>query len=572
MKRILLVFLALVSLAVLAVTLTFTLARGSGAPGSGGSASVLVWHLDGPVTERANPAFPLSAEAEVASLEELYPRLMAARRDRSVKGLAIEFGRPELGLGRAQEIRRQIEAFKKAGKFVECYSESFGEGSNGTLPYYLASACDEIHLSPAGDLNLLGLYTESRYFRGSLDKIRVTPQFLRSGRYKSAVETYTETEASPESSEALGAVLDGYFSQIAGAIAEGRKLPVAQVRAAIDGAPYSAEGALRRRLVDTISYPDEFYAGFTERLGRKPRFLALEDYAPPSDFAAEHRIAIVVAEGTILRGGGGSSPLGGEVFVGSDDLVDTLDRLRDDPSCSAVVLRIDSPGGSALASDLILRAVVRLKERKPVVASFSDVAASGGYYIASRASRIVSESGTLTGSIGVFGGKLVTRDLESQLLGVGHSSQKRGANADIYSTLEPYTPEQDSHLQGIMDGVYRTFLRHVAEGRGLKPETVASIAEGRVWTGDAARARGLVDEIGGLEKAVSTARRLAKIAPGSSVALDFLPEQHSFFDRLFQRQRPRLPAALESLAAVLEPKAVQTLEIPPGLARAARPF
>lgn len=572
MKKILLVFVALLTLAAIAAAIGFSLAHRGGRRSAGGESTVLVWTLDGPLPDRANSAFPLSGEAEESSLEKLYPILAGARHDRSVKGLAIHLGHPEFGLGRAQEVRRQILAFRQAGKIVECYSDSFGEGSNGTLPYYLASACDKIHLSPAGDLNLLGLYSEARYFRGSLDKLHVTPQFLRSGRYKSAVETYTETAASPEATEALGAVLDSYFSQIVGAIAEGRKRPIDQVRAAVDAAPYSAATALAQGLVDKLSYPDQFYDGFTKRLGRKPRLLAIDDYSPASAFAAGRHIAVVFAQGTILRGGGGSSPFGDESFIASDDLVATLDDLRDDDSCAAVVLRIDSPGGSALASDLILRAVVRLQERKPVIASFSEVAASGGYYIASRASRIVSEPGTLTGSIGVFGGKLVTRELESQLLGVGHSSQKRGANADIYSRLQPFTAEQGARLQSLMDGVYRAFLKHVAEGRHLKLEAVEEIASGRVWTGEAARARGLVDELGGLERAIAVARQQAKIEDGANVALDFLPKPQSFFDRLFQRRRQRLPATLESLVEALEPRRIQALQLPPDLARLARPF
>jgi protease-4 len=572
MKRIFLFFVALLAVAVLSLALGIALSRGGSGSALSSRPTLLVWQISGSLPDRATAGLPFSDAEPADSLEKLLPILAAARADRAVRGLAIELGAVDFGLARAQEVRRQILAFRKAKKIVECYSDSFGEGDNGTLPYYLASACDKIHLSPAGDLNLVGLYSERRYLKGSLDKLHISAQFQRAGKYKSAVETYTQERASPESREALGALLDSYYHQVVAAIAEGRARPAAEVNAAVDDAPYDAAEALSRQWVDQLSYPDQFRVQLAHRAGGHPRFLPIADYRAPSSFGARHRVAVVFAQGEIVRGHAGSSPFGDVAVIGAEDLAATLDELRDDSSCDAVVLRIDSPGGSALASDLILRAIVRLRQKKPLVASFSEIAASGGYYIAARADRIVAEAGTLTGSIGVFGGKFVTRQLEEDLLGIGHSTDKRGANADIYSSLDAWTPDQQAHLQRLLESVYRAFLQHVAGGRKMAVGAVEKIAGGRIWSGEAALSLGLVDEIGGLDEAIFAARRAAHIDARDEVAVDYFPRQRSWLDLLFRTRPPRLPTALARYAELLEPRTAHSLEIPPDLVRAARPF
>ena len=569
MRKLLLIFGLLVAAAAFATVAGVLLGREGGV--RAGGATVLVWRLAGPVLEQEAPRLPFAERRESGSIAELYPAFRAARQDPGVRGLAVYIQEADLGLARAQELRRQMLALRRSGKFVECFLETAGEGANGTLEYYLATACERIHLAPAGDLNLLGLGIESRFLRGALDKLKIEPEFNQVGRYKSAVETYTRSEYTPESKEAVAAVLDGYYSQIVSAIAEARRKSAGEVQRLIDGAPFSAQEALARGLVDQLSYPDQFRDHLRRRVGRRPAYLAIEDYQPRRSFAAR-RVAVVFALGTIVRGRGGTAPWTEETFLGSDDMASLLRDMAEDESVAAVVLRIDSPGGSALASDLILREVEKLKQKKPVVVSMSDAAASGGYYIAVGASKIVAEPATLTGSIGVYGGKFVTRRLEEETLGLGHDAQKRGANADIYSSLQPYTPPQVARVQQLMDRTYALFLGRVAAGRRMNRPAVEGVASGRVWIGATAKKLGLVDELGGLDKAVEIARREAGIGPGETVAIGFYPPPPSWLDLLFERREPRLPTALADAVKALEPNPPRLLELPPEIARLAAPF
>lgn len=572
MKKLVLIFVFLVLVAVFA-TVAGILAGKKGGRAAAGSeeGTVLVWHIDGPVLEQEAPRLPFSGSAEVGSIADLYPAFRAAVRDSGVKGLAVYIQDAEFGLAKAQELRRQMMALRHAGKWVECYLETAGEGSNGTLDYYLATACERIHLAPAGDVNLLGLNAEGRFLRGTFDKLKIQPEFNRVGRYKSAVETYTEREYTPDSEEALAAVLDGFYSQIVSAIAEARKKSGAEVRTLIDGAPWSAQEAKERGLIDDLSYPDQFRDHLEKRMGGKPNYVAIEDYRPAPVLASRH-VAVVFALGTIIRGSGGTAPWTEETYMGSDDMASLLRDMAEDHSVSSVVLRIDSPGGSPLASDFILREVEKLKEKKPVIVSMSDLAASGGYYIAAKATRIVAEPATLTGSIGVYGGKFVTRGLEEEILGFSHDTLRRGANAGIYSSLDPYTPEQDARVQQLMDRTYATFVGHVAAGRKMSLQAVQAVASGRVWTGAAAQKIGLVDEIGGLDRAIEIARKEAKISAGETVAVDFYPAPPSWLDLFFEERKPRLPAALADVVKTLETNPPRLLQLPPEVARLARPF
>ena len=568
MKKLVLIFVLLLGVAALATVAGILLGRGGTAAGG---PTVLVWHLAGPVLEQSVPVLPFSEAVEADSLAELYPAFRAARRDRQVRGLAVYIEDAQFGLARAQELRRQFMALRRAGKFVECYLETAGEGSNGTLVYYLATACDRIHLSPLGDVNLIGLSIENRFFKGTFEKLKIVPEFNKVGRYKSAVETYTEAEYSPAAEEAMAAVLDGYYMQIVTAVAAARKKTPDEVRWIIDGAPYGAEDAVRRGLIDQISYPDQFRDHLKKRAGGDANLLPLQDYAPAASITAR-RVAVVFASGTIVRGTGGSAPWTEEAYVGSNELSSILRDMAEDRSVAAVVLRVDSPGGSALASDLILREVEKLKESKPVIVSMSDLAASGGYYIAAKADKIVAEPATLTGSIGIFGGKFVTRGFEEELLGLSSDSLKRGANADMYSSLQPYTPEQSMLVQRQMDRVYSVFVGHVATGRRMSRQQVEGIASGRVWTGAAAKKIGLVDELGGLDRAIELAREAGGIDSGQDAAVVFYPEPESWLSLLFEERPPRLPAALAEVVKGLETTTPRLLQLPPEAARLTRLF
>ena len=498
-----------------------------------GAAKVLTLTLDAPLEDQAQgPVLPFFGGEEPASIALLHRGFLAARTDPSVVGVALYIQDAAFGLAKAQELRRQIAALAATGKPVHCYLETAGEGGNGTLEYYLASACSRVALAPAGEINLLGLYADSPFLRGGLDKLRIEPSFLTAGEFKSAGEIFTEVQHSPAAKVALDALLDSFYGQIVDGIAASRKRDAAAVRAWVDAAPLSATAALDKGLIDELAYPDEFRASL-DKLGEgdaeQTSFL---DYARRGGgrLPGGKRVAILFAQGAIVRGGGGSDPFASEAMLGSADMARELRDLAEDDAVVAVVLRVDSPGGSALASDLILREVEQLRAKKPVVVSMSDVAASGGYYIAARATRIVAEPATITGSIGVVTGKLATGRFQQELLGVTHDPLMRGANADLYSALKPFDERQTALMRGRVNEIYGRFLDHVAEGRKLARSAVEAVAGGRVWTGNDALAAGLVDELGGLDRAVELAREAANIPDSEKLPLVYLPKAPSFLE------------------------------------------
>ena len=409
----------------------------------------------------------------------------------------------------------------------------------------------------------MGLYADSPFIRGTLDKLRIDPQFLHVGDFKSAAELYTETEHSPAAEEALGAVLDDLYDQIVTAISERREISPERVRELIDLAPLGAEQALADGLVDDITYPDlfeEHLAGADKR-----PLVSLDDYlVAPAGFSTQ-RVAVVFAQGTIVRGGNGTDSWSQQRYVGAESMRQILRPLVEDSTLAGVVVRVDSPGGSAVASDLILREMELLAARKPVVVSMSDVAASGGYYISAKAAKIVAEPATITGSIGVVGGKLATRRFQEELLGVSHDTLQRGANADFYSSLDPFSAEQEARFLAGMTRVYDVFLGHVAEGRQMSLAEVEDVAGGRIWTGRQALENGLIDEVGGLDRAIEIVLESAGLDPGEPVELDFYPRPPSLFELLSQGLSPfvdarNLPFSL--LPALQVPRA---LELPPDL-------
>jgi protease-4 len=523
MKKLLLVFAVLVLLA-LAATVIGIFLSGERGPTFGGP-TVLVWRVQGTVPEQSPASLPfVSGSGPGVSVANLYRAFRAARRDDSVAGVALYIRSTGFGLAKAQEFRHQLLELSAAGKFVECYFETVGEGGNGTLGYYLATACDHIHMAPVGAVNLMGLYADSYFLRGTLDKLKIDPEFLTVGEYKSAGEQFTRKDHSPRARQALDAVLDGEYAQVVDAIAERRKLEPSAVRALIDRAPLGAQEAVDAGLLDSLIYPDEFRDLVEKRAGGDPRLVPLETWGSTwgrgSGFSGR-QIAMVFASGTIVRGAGGTQPWTQETFVGSDQMSRIFRDLADDSSVAAVVLRIDSPGGSALGSDLILRELSLLEKHKPVIVSMSDLAASGGYYIASKATKIVAEPATLTGSIGVISGRFATQGFEREILGVTHDPLSRGAHADIWSSPAPLADEQRAVIQHQMDQVYQAFVANVAQGRGMTPEAVDRIGRGRVWLGSDALRLGLVDDLGGLDRALDLAKKEAGLAAGQPVRLTY---------------------------------------------------
>src|SRR6202035_2004500 len=290
MKKLLAIFLLLVGIAFLAAIAGILLAGKR--PALSGS-KVLVWHLDRPIVEQAAPSLPFTGRASAESIAELFPALRAARQDRGVRGVAVYIDEADFGLAKAQELRRQLLALQAAGKFVECYLEAASEGGNGTLGYYLATACGKIRMAPAGELNLLGLYSDNPFLKGTLDKLKIEPDFNHVGEYKSAAESFTETRTTPAAARAINAVLDSVYGQLVAAIAQSRHLPAETVRRLIDDAPYSAAEARQKGLIDGLAYPDELHDHFARLAGGRPRLQSLDDYDGRSAFARRRLVGVM---------------------------------------------------------------------------------------------------------------------------------------------------------------------------------------------------------------------------------------------------------------------------------------
>jgi protease-4 len=429
--------------------------------------------------------------------------------------------------GKVQEVRDAIVDFRRSGKPAIGFLEYGGEQE-----FYLASACDKVFLMPTATLDLTGMASYELFLRGTLDKIGAYPDTLHIGEYKTASNTFTEhtfTPAHREMAESLNADL---YEQLIRGLADGRHKTEAEIRRLVDHGPFLPEDAIRAGLIDDVAYDDEIDDKVKLSPQGKPHVLSNDDYrhTSPASLGLNRgpRIAVIYASGVIASGESNYDTASGSV-VGSDTMLDYLRKARADGSVKAIVLRIDSPGGSAIASDVIWREVLLTKNVKPVIASMSDVAASGGYYIAMPATAIVAEPATLTGSIGVVMLKFVI-DGTLKKLGMNMEGVKDGKYADLYSPVKPFTPEERAKVQEQMQATYDAFVEKAAQGRNTTPEKIDAIAQGRVWTGAQAKQLGLVDELGGLQRALAVAKQRARLSPDSEVELVIYPGKKSFYD------------------------------------------
>ena len=425
--------------------------------------------------------------------------------------------------GQLQEIRAALVDFRKSGKPITAFLE-YG----GAQEYYLASAADRILMLPGGALDLSGLTTYELFLRGGLDKLGVYPDLLHIGDYKTASNTFTEKGFTPAHREMSRSLNHDWYDQLVGAIAEGRKRSPAEVSHAIDGGPYLAEGARTAGLIDGVAYEDQIDDNPPVRGTRRidgETYARVPAAVTPSQAG---RIAVLYAVGTIASGGSAFDGAGGAV-LGSDTFVQWLRKVRVDSSIKAIVVRIDSPGGSAIASEVMWRELMLTRDMKPLVVSMGDVAASGGYYIALPAQTIVAEPGTITGSIGVVTGKFVVKDALEKL-GIGVDAVSDGQNAQIDSPFRPFSPAERARVEEQMHATYTLFVSHVAEGRHQTTAQIDAVAQGRVWTGKQARQLGLVDELGGLDTAIRLAKERARLDVKRDVPLVIYPPRRSVFD------------------------------------------
>jgi len=429
---------------------------------------------------------------------------------------------------KVQEIREAVIDFRKSGKPIFAYLEYGGDRE-----YYLATAADKVFLMPSSPLDLVGVATYQLFLRGTLDKIGATPDLHHIGTYKTAVNTFTQKGYTPAHREMDESLNRDLYEQIVRGIADGRKKHDEEIRALIDDGPFMPEDALRAGLVDDIAYEDQV----DEKLRGGDRVTRLDgdEYARVSltslGLNKGPRIGVIYAAGAITSGKSGFDPVNGAV-AGSDTLIEYIRRARRDNSLRAIVVRIDSPGGSAAASDAIWRELTLARQEKtdrPLIASMSDLAASGGYYIAMPAQIIVAEPSTLTGSIGIFGGKIVTGGVYEKL-GARIESTSVGKHAEINSPARPYSPDELKKLQEQLQAFYDQFVEKAADSRHTTPEKIDALAQGRVWTGRQAKQNRLVDELGGLDDAIAIAKQRAKIPAESEVELVVYPPRKSFYE------------------------------------------
>jgi len=565
MKRLLIILAVLVAFAFALAGFGIMLTKGSvplGGP------RVLVWTLNAPLLDYSEaPDLHFFRRSSPQGLARVYRLLKAAATDDDVAGIVLNIQEARLGLAKTQEIRSLLASFADSGKFVDCYLESAGVGTSGTVAYLLATSCQSITLPPLGEINIVGLFADTAFFKGTLDKLKIDPQIVHVGEYKSAAEPLMETEHSEAAEEALGAVLDDLYEQIVAAISESRQLSAEVVRELINRAPLTSEAALEAGLIDEVAYPDTFEERIREKTSEDVQLVPISEYSPVGDPFSGTKLAVVFAQGSIVRGISGTDPWSQQRFIGADSMRDIFRALKDDDDVKAVVLRINSPGGSPIASDLILRELELLRETKPVVVSMSDVAASGGYYIAAKASHIVAGSATITGSIGVVGGKLATVRFQEELLGITHDEMQRGANADFFSSVRPWTEEQAAQFKALMQRTYDVFVDQVAAGRNMTHEEVDAVGRGRIWSGERAHQLGLVDELGGLDRAITLARESAGIAPDDQVYLDFYPRPPSLFEALAEGIAPFLQLGSVRSRLLPELEAPLAFEVPYSLLR-----
>ncbi len=471
-----------------------------------------------------------------------------AASDPRVRALVLHIDQVDWGWAKVSEIREAVLDFRRAGKPV--YAAIAGGGER---EYLLASAAGTVASPPLAMLQLNGLTASALFMRGTLDKVGVTPNFAQSGRFKSAVEGWTQSGMSPPAREALQALVDDQFGLLVDSLSTARGIAADSVVRLLDEGPFGAREAFARGLIDTVLHRSELDSMVTLAGDDRRSTLSLSRYItrldPPR---GGRRIALVTAVGAIAEGRSRSGPGEGQI-LGAATLIKALREVRNRSSIAAVVLRIDSPGGSAQASDEIWQEVKRCAERKPVIASFSDLAASGGYYIAVPADSIVAEPGTLTGSIGAFGGKLNMLGLYRKL-GLNVETVSRGRHAEMFSPFRDFSPEESERFQAQMDEVYRVFLSRVAEGRRKPVSEIDSVGQGRVWTGLSARRHGLVDALGGLPRAIAMARARAGIEEDEPLTVEIYPRVER---PLFQRLFAEVLADEEALTVVALPPVVR---------------
>ncbi len=519
------------------------------------SKSVLVLDVSGTIDEQ-RPADIFSALSGESTpvLHDYLDAIDAAYNDSHITGIIVRVGPLSTGWGKLEEIRNHLVAFRRSGKPSICY---LGYDGIGNPEYYVASACSQVWLLPTAPMGIHGMMAEALFMRGTLDKLKIVPQFFHIAEYKTATNMFTEKKFTPAHKDEVQTLLYGIYNQYLTDTSQARGINRAKFESLVNQGPLSTDDALAGGLVDRKAYWDQVQGFFKLRDGGWHP-ISLNRYRTFLRTGGGDEIAIVHATGLIVSGES-QNTAGGGFIMGGDSVAADIRRARNNSDIKAIILRIDSGGGSAVASEVIRREVELAKARKPVVVSMSDVAASGGYWIAMSANKIVADPNTITASIGVLIGKFNVSGLYN-LLGLSTDYVATSDNATMFSGQLNFTPSQQAAIQKSLQETYANFTKGVAEGRHMTVEAVDKIGKGRVWTGAQARELGLVDELGGIDTAVSVAKQLANIPENQSVHLLRFPVEKSFFQQLLERERDQqirqtqsLDDTLRQLAGVMDP-------------------
>ena len=537
MSKLIVRFLAILG-ALWLISMVIILAYVIGVKGRVPSKTILEANFEQPFLEDIpdSPAARFTMN-ERETLRDVIDAIDRGAGDDRVVGMIARVGAAPIPMAQIQEIRDAVARFRAHKKFAVAYSETFGEFGPGNGAYYLATAFDQIYLQPSGDVGLTGIIMESPFIKGTLAKLGMSFHGDHRYEYKNALNFYTETKFTPAHKEAMSGIMNSWFNQIKDGICQARGIAPEKFAALVDAGPYLGKEAVDAKLVDGVAYRDEVYGKVKARAGDGAQLLYLDKYLDRAGRLHQRgkKVALIFGVGGVTRGKSDYDPVQGSQTMGSDTVAAAIRAAVQDEDIKAILFRVDSPGGSYVASDAIWREVVNARKAgKPVIVSMGNLAGSGGYFVAMAADKIVAQPGTITASIGVLGGKMLTSGLWEKV-GLSWDEVHQGDKATMFTGTHDYTPAEWARFEAWLDRVYVDFTGKVAEGRKLPKEKVLEIAKGRIWSGQDAKNLGLVDELGGYDTALKLVKKAIGVAEGDDVNIVVYPRPKKWYETLIQQ-------------------------------------